>query len=103
MLHSLHAVLVTIWQSGVIPLDLLGVCVIIPWKGNDYLLDCSNYRGITILSITGKVLTHIHHRHIRDHLLKQKRLEQSGFIPDKCTVDCILTFNTVNNESLGRP
>ena len=55
----------------------------------------SNHRGITLLSIPGKVLAHILLRRIRDHLLRHQSLEQSGFIPGRSTIDHILAFRVI--------
>ncbi|XP_070000864.1 uncharacterized protein [Penaeus vannamei] len=82
MARGLHAVLAAIWQSGSVPPDLLRRVGILLWKGKGDRWDCRNHRGITLLSIPGKVLAHILLRRIRDHLLRHQRLEQSGFTPE---------------------
>ncbi|XP_069992020.1 uncharacterized protein [Penaeus vannamei] len=68
---------------------------------------CSNHRGITLLSIPGKVLAQILLRHIRDHLLRHQRPEQSGFTPSAVIsgllapyIDLKKAFDTVHRESL---
>ena len=60
------------------------------WKGKGDLQDCNNYRGITLLSVPGKVLAHLLLTRIRTHLLKHQRPEQSGFTPGKSTTDRML-------------
>ncbi|XP_069978552.1 uncharacterized protein [Penaeus vannamei] len=57
--------------------------------------DCSNHRGITLLSIPGKVLAHFLLKRSRDHLLRHQRLEQSGFTPGKSTIDHILALRVI--------
>ena len=95
MARGLHAVLAAIWQSGSVPPDLLRGVVIPLWKGKGDRWDCSNHRGITLLSVPGKVLAHILLRRIRDHLLRHQRLEQSGFTPGKSTIDRILALRVI--------
>jgi len=56
-----------------------------------------------VLSIPGKVQIHILLRHIRDHLLRYQRPEQSGFTPGKSTIDCILALQVTVACSLYRP
>ena len=64
----------------------------------------SNHRGITLLSIPGKVLAHIFLRRIRDHLLRHQRLEQSGFTPGKSTKDRTLALRVIveRHREFGR-
>ncbi|KAG0710751.1 RNA 3'-terminal phosphate cyclase-like protein [Chionoecetes opilio] len=51
-------------------------------KGKGDSQDCNNYRGITLLSVPGKVLAHLLLTRIRSHLLKHQRPQQSGFTPE---------------------
>ncbi|XP_069984524.1 uncharacterized protein [Penaeus vannamei] len=95
MAQGLHAVLAAIWRSGTVPPDLFRDVVIPLRKGKGNCWDCSNHQGIILLSIPGKVLAHILLRHIRDHLLRHQRLEQSGFTPGKSTIDCILGLQVI--------
>ncbi|XP_070000241.1 uncharacterized protein [Penaeus vannamei] len=95
MARELHAVLAAIWQSGTVPPDLLRVVFIPLWKGKGNRWDCSNHRGITVLSIPGKVLGHILLRRIRDLLLRHQRPEHSGFTPGKSTIDRILALRVI--------
>ncbi|XP_069972978.1 uncharacterized protein [Penaeus vannamei] len=75
MARGLHAVLAVIWQLH--PPDLLLGVAIPLWKGKGDRWDCSNYRGITLLSIPGKVFAHILLKRIRNHLLRHQRPIQS--------------------------
>ena len=71
MIRGLHAVLSAVWYSGTISFD---------WKKDRQ--ECNNYRGITLFSVQGKVLSHLP--------LKQQRPEQSWLTPGKSTPDRIL-------------
>ena len=95
MARGLHTVLAAIWQSGTIPPDLLKGVVIPLWKGKGDRWDCGNHRGITLLSVPGKVLALILLRRIRAHLLMHQRPEQSGFTPGKSTIDRILALRII--------
>ncbi|XP_045104434.1 uncharacterized protein LOC123499968 [Portunus trituberculatus] len=87
MIRGLHAVLTALWHSGTIPPDWKNGLVIPIWKGKGDRQDCSNCRGITLLSEPGKVLAHFLLMHICSHLLKHQRPEKSGFTPGKLTTD----------------
>ena len=100
MIHGLHAVLSAIWQSGTIPSDWKKGLVVPIWKGKGDRQDCNNYRGITLLSVPGKVLAHVLLMRIRSQLLKYQRPEQSGFSPGKSTTDRILALRVLVERRL---
>ena len=57
---KLHDLLVCCWEQGKLPQDLRDDAVIITlYKNKCEKSDCSNYRGITLLSIAGKVLARV--------------------------------------------
>ena len=92
MIQGLHRVLTAVWQTGTIPPDWKRGLVTPIWKGKGDRRDCGNYRGITLLSVPGKVLAHLLLMRVRDHLLRTQRPEQSGFTPKKSTIDRILAL-----------
>ncbi|KAG0711023.1 Iron-sulfur protein NUBPL [Chionoecetes opilio] len=95
MIRGLHAVLTAVWQSGTIPPDWKRGLVVPIWKGKGDRQDCNNYRGITLLSVPGKVLAHLLLTRIRSHLVKHQRPQQSGFTPGKSTTDRILALRVL--------
>ena len=80
-LVSLHAVLCSAWNTGIIPTDWMRGLIVPLWKGKDDRQDCINYRGVTLLSVLGKVLARIIIDRVRHHLLELQRPDQSGFTP----------------------
>ena len=54
-LMSLHAVLCFAWNTGIIPTYWKRRLVVPLWKGKGDRQDCNNYRGVTLLSVPGKV------------------------------------------------
>ena len=95
MIHGLHTVLTAVWHSGTVPPDWKRGLVVPIWKGKGSRQDCCNYRGITLLSVPGKVLAHLLLMRIRGHLLEHQRHEQSGFTPGKSTTDRILALRVL--------
>lgn len=95
VISGLHSVLVAVWESGIIPFDWRQGLVVPIWKGKGDRLDCNNYRGVTLLSVPGKVLAHLLLSRIRSHLLLFQRPEQSGFTPKKSTIDRILALRVL--------
>ena len=72
MICGLHAVLTAVWHSGTIPPNWKKGLVVPIWKGKGDHQDCNNYRGITLLSIPGKVFAHLLLMRICSHLLKHQ-------------------------------
>ncbi|KAK3548003.1 hypothetical protein QTP70_001912 [Hemibagrus guttatus] len=82
------------WQSGTVPLDWATGVVIPLFKKGDRRV-CSNYRGITLLSLPGIVYSRVLERRVR--LLVEPRIqeEQYGFRPSRGTLDQLYTLHRV--------
>ena len=51
-LVSLHAVLCSVWNTGIISTDWKRGIVVPLWKGKDDHQDCNNYQGVMLLLVT---------------------------------------------------
>ena len=59
-LHSkLYDLFLCCWEQGKLPQDLRDAVIITLYKNKGEKSDCSNYRGITLLSIAGKILARV--------------------------------------------
>ena len=76
---SLHAVLCSAWNTDIIPTDWKRGLVLPLGKGKDDHQDCNNYRGVTLLSVSGKDFTQIIIDGVHHYLLEHQHSEQSGF------------------------
>ena len=47
------------WQKGTLPQDLRDAVIVSLYKNKGEKSDCSNYRGITLLSIEGEILARV--------------------------------------------
>ncbi|KAK3573272.1 hypothetical protein QTP86_019232 [Hemibagrus guttatus] len=82
------------WRSGTVPLDwATGVVVPLFKKGDQRV--CSNYRGITLLSLPGKVYSRVLERRVRPLVEPQIQEEQCGFRPSHGTLDQLYTLHRV--------
>ena len=59
ILMSMHAVLCSAWNTGIIPTDWKVGLVVSVWKGKGDRQDCNNYRGVMQLSLLGKLFAEI--------------------------------------------
>jgi len=83
------------WETGCAPDDWKRGIILPFYKGKGSRTDCRNYRGITLLSVPGKVYAHVLLARVKGHLQQLRRTEQSGFTPHRSTVDRITTLNMI--------
>ena len=98
VLMSLHAVLCSAWNTGIIPTDWRTGLVVPLWKGKGDRQDCNNYQGVTLLSLPGKFFAQIILNRVRHHLLAHQCPEQSGFTPKRSTIDRILALRVLTER-----
>ena len=82
------------WRSGVVPLEWQTGVVVPLYKKGDRRV-CSNYRGITLLSLPGKVYSRVLERRIRPIVEPRIQEEQCGFRPGRGTLDQLYTLQRV--------
>jgi len=91
----LTSVIKQVWQTGVIPPEWKKGIILPIYNGKGSPTDCKNYRGISLLSTSGKVFAMVLLNKVCDQLLAHRRVEQSGFTPGRSTIDRIFTLNTI--------
>ncbi|KAK3529893.1 hypothetical protein QTP86_007211 [Hemibagrus guttatus] len=82
------------WRSGTVPLDWATGVVIPLFKKGDRRV-CSNYRGITLLSLPGKVYSRVLKRRVQPLVEPQIQEKQCGFRPSRGTLDQLYTLHRV--------
>ncbi|KAK3556749.1 hypothetical protein QTP70_016703 [Hemibagrus guttatus] len=82
------------WRSGTVPLDWATGVVVPLFKKGDWRV-CSNYRGITLLSLPGKVYSRVLERRVRPLVKPWIQEEQCGFRPSRGTLDQLYTLHRV--------
>ncbi|KAK3556221.1 hypothetical protein QTP70_006736 [Hemibagrus guttatus] len=82
------------WRSGTVPLDWATGVVIPLFKKGDRRV-CSNNRGITLLSLPGKVYSRVLERRVRPLVEPRIQEEQCGFLPSRGTLDQLYTLHRV--------
>ena len=94
----LQGILEEVWESELIPKAwTTGLIIKIPKKGD--LSDCNNWRGITLLSLTGKIMSKIIHRRLSNALDGKLRTEQAGFRAGRSCSDHIFTLRQILEQS----
>ena len=91
---KIHELLSKIWKFEVIPEAWKkGLIIKLPKKGN--LKDCKNSRGITLLSIVGKILGSIVIDRVRSGADKRLRKEQAGYRQGRGTTEQVFILRNI--------
>ena len=97
--EMLHPLFVKIWEEEQIPSEWKeGYLIKIPKKGD--LSSCSNYRGITLLSIPGKVFNRVLLNRMKNAVDPLLRDQQAGFRANRSCTDQIATLRIILEQSL---
>ncbi len=97
--EMLHPLFERIWEEEEIPADWReGHLMKLPKKGD--LSNCNNYRGITLLSVPGKVFNRVILNRMKNVLDPELRDEQAGFRPNRSCTDQIATLRIIVEQSL---
>ena len=95
MLYSLFE----IWEKEEIPAEWKeGYLIKIPKKGD--LSRCDNYRGITLLSVPGKILNRIILERMKGKVDQTLREQQAGFRQDRSCTDQIAILRIIVEQSI---
>ncbi|CAH8514417.1 unnamed protein product [Schistosoma haematobium] len=95
----LHILFNKIWDEEQVPKDWKeGHLIKIPKKGD--LSKCDNYRGITLLSIPGKVFNRVLLNRMKDCVDAQLRDQQAGFRKDRSCTNQVATLRIILEQSI---
>lgn len=99
MISALTKLMNRCWKDGQVPLDWQqGVIIKLPKKGN--LSDCNNWRGITLLSVPGKVFCTVLMRRLRQAVDLILREEQAGFRTNHSCSEQIFTLRNIIDQCI---
>ncbi|CAG4979837.1 unnamed protein product [Colias eurytheme] len=94
----LHNLLLECWDQGEVPQDMRDANIITLYKGKGDRGDCNSYRGISLLSVVGKLFGRV----IVNRLLKlADRVypeAQCGFRSQRSTIDMIFTLRQLQEK-----
>lgn len=94
---TIHKLLVKIWNEEKMPEDWkMGMIMPIPKKGD--LTKCTNYRGITLLNITYKILTSLLKERVTQHTETVIGNYQFGFRKGKSTSDALHIMKQITEK-----
>jgi sorting nexin-29 len=95
MLLWLHMLFSLVWTTELIPQEWKEGIILPLWKRKGSRSDCSNYRGITLLSVPGKLFAMTLIDRSTQFIRKCRRIQQAGFMPNRSTTEQIFTVRQV--------
>ena len=99
LVRKMTKLLATIWQKGEVPQDFKDASIVSLFKNGKRSL-CDNYRGISLLSVAGKILARIIITRINQHLTDSVYSEsQCGFRKGRGTIDMIFCLRQLQEKS----
>ena len=97
--NKLYELLVYCWERGKLPRDLCDAVICTLYKNKGEKSDCSNYQGIALLSIAGKIFARVLLNRLvpmiaEDHLPET----QCGFRANRATTDMIFVLRQLQEK-----
>ena len=100
MIRKLTQLLSEIWKKGEVPQEFKDASIISLYKKKGKRTLCDNYRGISLLSVAGKILARIIITRINQHITNSVYSEsQCGFRKGRGTVDMIFCLRQIQEKS----
>ena len=88
------------WEEQTLPQDFKDAVLIPIYKNKGDRRDCGNYRGISLLSVAGKILAKILQQRLK--ILSESVLPESqcGFRPSRSTTDMIFSVRQIHEKAI---
>ena len=98
LLEPLHALLCLCWREGKVPQDMRDAKIITLYKNKGDRSDCNNYRGISLLSIVGKVFARVVLARLQVLAERIYPESQCGFRAERSTIDMIFSVRQLQEK-----
>ena len=101
--RRLHLLICTIWEHVTIPQDWKDANIVVIYKNKGDRAVCGNSRGISLLSIAGKVLSKIMLNRLVEHISEAVLPEtQCGFRKSRSTTDMVFVLRQLLEKSSAK-
>ncbi|KAK2167303.1 hypothetical protein NP493_1280g00031 [Ridgeia piscesae] len=98
LFSRLHLLITNTWEVGSVPQAWKDASIVTIYKKGDRT-DCRNYRGISLLSIAGKIFARILFNRLSTYITPEVVPEtQCGFRGNRSTVDMILCLRQLEEK-----
>ena len=100
LFSRLHQLITNAWEVGSVPQAWKDASIVTIYKKGDRT-DCGNYRGISLLSIAGKIFARILLNRLSTHITPEVVPEtQCGFRGNRSTVDMIFCLRQLQEKCI---
>lgn len=100
-LEVFHDILLTIWDTEAMPAELRDATIVTLYKNKGSKSDCGNYRGISLLSIAGKILARILLNRLIANISENCLPEaQCGFRSGRSTIDMVFAIRQIQEKCI---
>ena len=97
--NALHRLFNQAWEKETLPQDFRDADIVPIFKRKGKRTDCTNYRGIALLSIAGKILADIIVRRLTKSMIDNILPEsQCGFRANRGTADMVFTLRQIQEK-----
>ena len=98
LLPSIHRLIVRCWEEGRMPQDFKDAKIVTIYKNKGDRSDCNNHRGISLLSVVGKLFARVVLRRLQVLAEEVYPESQCGFRRDRSTIDMIFTLSLLKEK-----
>lgn len=98
LLQPLYDLLCLCWKEGAVPQDMRDASIVTLYKNKGDRSDCNNYRGISLLSIVGKVFARILLTRLQTLAARVYPESQCGFRAGRSTTDMIFSVRQLQEK-----
>ena len=98
LLHHLHILLLICWKEGTVHQEMRYANIVTLYKNKGDRSDCNDYRGISLLSVVGKVFARVTLTKLQ--ILPERTLPESqcGFRTGRSTIDMIFSVRQLQEK-----
>ncbi|XP_067879797.1 dynein regulatory complex protein 1 isoform X2 [Heterodontus francisci] len=97
ILSALHELFCLCWDEGAVPQDMRDANIITLYKNGDRGV-CNNYRGISLLSIVGKVFARVALNRLQKLAERVYPEAQCGFRAERSTIDMLFFLRQIQEK-----
>jgi len=90
---SLHALIKRVWKNCLVPTEWRDGIIVSLYKGKGSGAECGSYRPITLVSVPGKVFSHMILARLKILIDRHQHPQQSRFTEGRSTLDSILSIH----------
>ena len=98
--RRLHKLVEKCWQQKTLPQEFKDVLILPIYKNKGDYKDCSNYRGISLLAIAGKIMAKIVQSRLSRLAEGVLTESQCGFRQERSTVDMIFSLRQIQEKAI---